>query len=356
MIPLLIVLIASCAQNPVAPVEQAKLLAAGEPVPGETAMNALDDIKLIGADGTFTLYENAEDGRIDRWFNMTNDGLTGISNVYDPERGSRVIQLATQPGVWYALGTGSRSFSDAYWNNTTQFTIEWSMIFNVYFEVRVWVVDTEGNWIAMMYSADDYMGPYPDTYPPYSVFIGLGANAADGTWKTYRRDLNADLQRFFPDAKIESVIMFKIWGRTPPEIPPQGEAYTPGFWKNNLRKMLQGKTNGTQIEPEKMKVLLDLVHEFYSLPFTNVSGTPEGAQAAYSILNAKGPDPITILKKHLLAAELNYFNGVTIAGGPLRMEQFLREGEDMILHPGSRSEILALKDRYDLFNNGGLTD
>ena len=359
VLPVVIGLLAGCSveRSPVDPLVNGvsqSVDPSREFMPGEI-MNAVDNVKLMGSDGSETTYEDAEDGSISRWFVLSNSGLPSLTNVYAPDVESRVIQFFdNNTATWYALGNGSTEFSEAYWNNTTQFTIQWDMRFNVYFVARVIIITTDNAWIDMNYSADDYVGTYPENvYPPYGIYHGLGTGMMDGTWHTVTRDLQADLQFFYPDAEIERVLMFKIVGRSDAVPPPSEEAHTIGFWKNNIRKNLDGWTHGIQVEAGRMWELLDQVGSFYASPFSDVNGSPSGAAVAYDILSAKGPDPVAKLKKQLLASELNYFYGAYIDGGPEATVQFLMAGEDMILNPQDRSAILALKDLYDLFNNGG---
>ena len=357
VIPILIGMLASCTveRNPLDPVDTGKGPMAGKAFePMFEIMNAVDNIKLIGEDGSETVYEDAENGNVEGWLIGTNNGNASLRNVVDLNQGSRVIQFFdNNTGIWYYLGNGSSNWSDAYWNNTEQFIIEWSAKFNVYFVVRVMVVTTDGFWVNMEYSADDYLGAYPDTWPPNQVYLPLGTDAADGTWKTFTRDLQADLQSFFPEGEIQRVLMFKIVGKSEKLPPPEVEARTPGFWKNNIRKFLEGKTNGVQVEAGRLQDLLDLAGGFYESPLNELNGTVEGAEAAYEILSIKRNNAVSKLKKHLLAAELNYFHGAYITGGQEATIPFLTAGEDMLLNPGSRGEVHELKDLYDMFNNGG---
>ena len=59
----------------------------------ETTVNAVDDIKLIGDDASVTVYEDAEDGSIHRWWIRPLYSGADLRNVEDDDRGSRVIEF-----------------------------------------------------------------------------------------------------------------------------------------------------------------------------------------------------------------------------------------------------------------------
>jgi hypothetical protein len=44
------------------------------------------------------------------------------------------------------------------------------------------------------------------------LFVKLSQWSSDGKWHTYKRDLRLDLQRYFPDRKIEAVLDFQVRG------------------------------------------------------------------------------------------------------------------------------------------------
>ena len=74
---------------------------------------------------------DAEDGAAGRWFVYDNavSGAT-ILNVFDAERGSRVIQLS---GAGYRNGYWLRDAGKRRWQNSNQFVLGWKMKFSAVF-------------------------------------------------------------------------------------------------------------------------------------------------------------------------------------------------------------------------------
>ena len=119
-----------------------------------------------------------------------------ISNIFDYDRQSRVIQLS---GSGESNGFWLRNADGLAWNSTSRF-VEWSINtlepFTVYIEL-----ETDHGLRYLYYRPDntDYLG---DTH---YVHYGLGSNAADGQWHTFVRDLHANLQNAQPDVNILKV-------------------------------------------------------------------------------------------------------------------------------------------------------
>ena len=99
----------------------------------------VDDIKLHSV----TTYEDAEDGTISGWsiYDNTPGGAT-ISNVYDNDRQSRVIQFT---GSGIQNGYRLRNSDGTKWHNASQFVVEWSMKYSEDFIVYIDVETTAGH-------------------------------------------------------------------------------------------------------------------------------------------------------------------------------------------------------------------
>jgi hypothetical protein len=326
------------------------------PFPGA---GRVDDIKLLGNDGE-TVYEDAEDGSVSRWWEPANI-LAEIKNVFDMDRQSRVIEFFdNDTGTTFVLGdgTGERMW-DTEWNNTTQFTLQFSIRYRVDFEIAVLVFTSDNQKKWLIYTPIDYDRTYPAD--GYYAHHGLGSDAADGTWRTFTRDLAQDLKDQFPALDIGKVSFFKVWGKCapPPVIVPSEDPFTIGFWKNNIYKLLNNQ-NGTQVES------LDLLENYLSqinifeLSVFDVSDLPD-LDTAYAVLSSNSPDAVSLLKKQLLAAELNFFNGAYFSS-PGYTQQQLSIAENLILRyqagdvTVTREDLIAMKDLLDSFNNGELLD
>jgi len=178
-------------------------LKAAQPTATITDVNAflirgsgyIDDIKLLNYQ---IVKEDAEDGRTTGWGVYSGSG--SISNVLIDER--RAIQLSGSDVA------GRYPYSSAqYWNDRTHLSIRWSMKYSVSFQVYV-SVDTTAGHRYMYYTPvnNDSLGT--GEY----VHHGLGSGVYDGTWRTFERDLLADLHDAQPSVDIIDVNAFLIRG------------------------------------------------------------------------------------------------------------------------------------------------
>ena len=164
----------------------------------------IDDIVLLEK----RIYEDAEDSNTKGWMVYDNSpsGAT-ISNIED--NGNRVIQLqgdGTDNG--YILGNWSEE-SKA-WNNSSEKVIKWSMKYNEDFRVYISVETEKGHRFL------EYSNKRNDSSSEWSndayIHHGIGENASDGTWRTYTRDLEADLKDLESDNSIIFVNALLIRG------------------------------------------------------------------------------------------------------------------------------------------------
>jgi len=170
----------------------------------------IDDIEMFGTKvrPKPTVYENAEDGKTTRWdiFDNSPAGAT-VSNVYDAQKRSRVIKLTGQ-------GT-ENGYRLGYWKTNTEFKnkkdklFRWSMNFKETFVVYIGV-QTDKGFRYLWYTADNKNKGNAGnrTY----IHHGLGAKAKNGTWQTFTRNLQKDLQDFEPSSKLLEVKSFLIRG------------------------------------------------------------------------------------------------------------------------------------------------
>lgn len=152
------------------------------------------------------MYEDAEDGNIDGWsiYDATPAGAT-ITNVADATRGGHVIELR---GDRYNNGyiLGGRTSSEG-WNNRQNRILSWSMNYNEGFAIYIPIETTNGQRY-LVYSADDNDRGISGDY----IRMGLGANAANGTWQSFARDLETDLQRFEANNALVAINGFMVRG------------------------------------------------------------------------------------------------------------------------------------------------
>jgi hypothetical protein len=169
---------------------------------GNTAFAAVSVTYAFSLD---TVYEDSENGNIAGWTVYDNypAGAT-IRNVTDADRGSRVIQVS---GSGTSNGYRLRNDNGSAWGNTDQFVLEWSMRFSENFTIYIDLETSLGNGY-IVYEASDTDRLGTGTY----VYFGIGSDAKNGAWRTFERDLQADLAKAYPTATITKVNGFLVRG------------------------------------------------------------------------------------------------------------------------------------------------
>ena len=159
----------------------------------------------LASGSTITTYEDAEDGTISGW-SISDNWPRGakISNVYDSDRNSRVIQLT---GSGIQNGYQLRNPGGTKWGNSSQFIVQWSMNYSEDFLVSIDVKTTAGQrYLSYQPVNQNSLGK------KQSVYHGLGTAVIDGQWHTFVRDLQADLADAQPGVRILQVNGFLIRG------------------------------------------------------------------------------------------------------------------------------------------------
>ncbi|MBM9617057.1 hypothetical protein JWJ90_22640 [Desulfobulbus rhabdoformis] len=139
------------------------------------------------------------------WDIYDNDptGAT-ITNVYDEERASRVIECK---GNLTKNGYRLRSNDGSFWNNSTSKILEWSMSYSENFTIYI-AVQTKDGFRYLYYTPVATSSLGTDTY----VHHGLGSHLTDGKWHIVVRDLAYDLKQAQPDNELQAVLGFMIRG------------------------------------------------------------------------------------------------------------------------------------------------
>jgi hypothetical protein len=144
------------------------------------------------------VYEDAEDGATSGWY-IIDDTPAGsiVSNVYDADRGNRVIELVgdgTYNGYQFNKEDGSP------WQNSRQFVFAASLKFSEYFIIYI-DMETTAGYRYLRYEPVNWTG----LGSAEVVHHGLGSYIIDGQWHTIARDLAADLQAAQPGVSILEV-------------------------------------------------------------------------------------------------------------------------------------------------------
>lgn len=165
-------------------------------------------VTLLGSNLYATIYEDAEDANTVGWSIYDNNpaGAT-ISNVLDNDLQSNVIVLqGLGRSNGYILGdfTGKANA----WNNRLEKNISWKMNFNEAYTLYVSINTTKGSKYLRYSARDTDIGDMGNGY----IHHGLGANSNDGTWRTFSRDLEADLLQYDVDNALLSINGFLVRG------------------------------------------------------------------------------------------------------------------------------------------------
>ena len=161
----------------------------------------IDDIKTM-LEYKSTLYEDAEDGKTDGWSIFSNESNSAtITNIYDEDRGSRVISL-------HGVGKGDGyKFSSTPWNNHINKSLKWSMRYGEDFTIYISVKTKKGRRY-LTYTPIDTNRGLKGSY----IRIGLGSDTTDNLWHTFTRDLNMDIKSVEPDNELIAIDSFRIRG------------------------------------------------------------------------------------------------------------------------------------------------
>lgn len=173
-----------------------------------------------------TLYEDAEDGdtqgdtpaNVRGWFtyDATPTGST-ISNVYDAEKQSRVMQFTGAGtsngymlGDWYPTSAGT-------WNNTTERYVHWCAKYTsnyvVYMRAYTSINNgtSDGKQRYIYYTAIDTDSGLSSNKD--YIHHGIGTYRANGEWHSVNRNLEADLDDYgITGNNITSVVAFLTRG------------------------------------------------------------------------------------------------------------------------------------------------
>jgi len=152
-----------------------------------------------------TVYEDATDGSTARWSVYAGTApTTVVRNVLDADLGSRVIELEGDiPTSGFRLSQEDGNT----WNNASQHTLSWKMKTGEQF-ILIATVQTPAGVRYLTYSPSDTDRMKVGS----SVYLGLGQDAANGTWQTFERDLAADIERAEPGLTIDRVTDIRLRG------------------------------------------------------------------------------------------------------------------------------------------------
>jgi hypothetical protein len=168
--------------------------------------NPIDRTSFPEPNGMTSTYEDGGGAR--NWgiyLDFTNrSSAPEVTTVYDAVRESSVVQF-DGAGIDHGYRLNAERLGN--WHNTEHSIIQWSMNYIEDFEIFV-DVETRAGHRYLTYSPVDHHGLGAGEF----VRHGIGSNAADGSWRTYVRDLQADLEKAQPGVSITAVNGFLIRG------------------------------------------------------------------------------------------------------------------------------------------------
>jgi hypothetical protein len=142
-------------------------------------------------------------------YDRTPAGAT-ITSVNDADRGGKVLKL-TGEGLKNGSAIGYTYSHGSTWNDTENKTIKWSMKYSEDFMIYVRLT-TEYGYRYLYYTDSNKDYGEVGYKKPHYIHNGLGTTSNDGTWRTFTRNLSADLKRHQPMNKIISVDGFFVRG------------------------------------------------------------------------------------------------------------------------------------------------
>lgn len=159
-------------------------------------------INFVGSALEQYIYEDAEDGSVNRWHADLGGQQGSIANVFDIDANNRAIEvkLTDINNQSYTLLSADGKTN---WHNTKAKTLKFDLKTNaeVYAYARV---ETQNKSYYLMYSFAYPTGIRFDKY----ISIRLDPSLKDGAWHSVTRDLQADLASLVPNTPIISVEHF----------------------------------------------------------------------------------------------------------------------------------------------------
>ena len=153
-----------------------------------------------------TTYEDANSLNTSKWSIYSNEsGTATVTNVYDNTHSSNVIEFSGN-GLNDGFKIGATRGTSR-WNNSKEKTLTWEMKYSEDVAIYVALKTTNGSRYLKYTNHDTSNG-----LDRGKIHHGLGSEITDGTWRTFSRDLEADLQTFDPLSSITAVDAFYIRG------------------------------------------------------------------------------------------------------------------------------------------------
>jgi len=155
-----------------------------------------------------TVYEDAEDGLIDRWSVYNNaSGTASIKNVLDSTTKEKVIEFSAE-NMSDGFKIGGIEGEAGAWDNNSETTLTWDFKYNNRSSMYV-RVDTNVGAKYLYYGFG-----IADEVSSNGLYIrhNLGDRPANGTWLHFERDIAADVAAFFSGFTLTKINGFFVNG------------------------------------------------------------------------------------------------------------------------------------------------
>jgi len=141
--------------------------------------------------------EDAEDGNISRWDLYAEEEGSSITNIFDDERSSRVIQFQGDDGM-----DNGFAFRDI--NLTEGTVLSWALNYHEDFRffVKISTTNSDHDPLYITYQPDATVPIYEEVNGKKYIYIGLGSITRSEKWIDIERDVQVDLQTLFPDENM----------------------------------------------------------------------------------------------------------------------------------------------------------
>ncbi len=147
------------------------------------------------------IHEDAEDGNTNNWTFYATTAGSAVSNVIDD--GGHAIELSGNDGLNNGFSFSNLSIESGF---VASWRLKYSNAFRFFVIIRT--INSPNDNIYLEYSPDDISTGLNGAF----IHHGLGANANDGRWHTFTRDLEADLQATLPNDRLLRIVGFSIRG------------------------------------------------------------------------------------------------------------------------------------------------
>jgi len=157
---------------------------------------------LISQNISAIIYEDAEDGSVSGWSIYDNSPAASVTNEFDSQKNSNIIRLNGNSTL-NGFRLGNHAGRANAWNNTTETIITWESKFNQNFNIYISIDTTLGQRF-LVYRPERLNLGIRGARGNY-IFLALGSNYKNGTWRKVTRDLTSDLKAFESNNQLLSV-------------------------------------------------------------------------------------------------------------------------------------------------------